>query len=188
MYCCGFCGVTAFGGQSPSEAHFKAVAPVPGMPEPPYSLSNMLLVDRMHAPNGEWWCCKACLDPRVRAQRMQKVVQMSVDYVQKIATAPPMETQLLSVMDVSVNLKERIDCYTRGEFNVKGMLRGMVGFAQTRHDTSDGADSGCVSDTFRHGQAATPSPATHPTSFFPWLHNLPQLVISHCALRPRSRI
>ena len=124
MYCCGFCGVTAFGGQSPSEAHFKAVAPVPGMPEPPYSLSNMLLVDRMHAPNGEWWCCKACLDPRVRAQRMQKVVQMSVDYVQKIATAPPMETQLLSVMDVSVNLKERIDCYTRGEFNVKGMLLG----------------------------------------------------------------
>ena len=41
MYCCGFCGVTGFGGQTQSAAGFKTVPVLPDFPAPPYAFTNM---------------------------------------------------------------------------------------------------------------------------------------------------
>ena len=40
LYCCAFCGKTAFGGQAPSAAKFSTVPATPGLPIPPHAYCN----------------------------------------------------------------------------------------------------------------------------------------------------
>jgi len=69
-----------------------------------------------------WLQCKACQTEKMRKQRMRRLVEMSPQYQEALLSAHPMEVQTLSLMDVSVNVKERVYGHACGEVRSDSVL------------------------------------------------------------------
>lgn len=126
MRICSFCGRTAFQ-QGTAWQGFHIMAPPSAVdiqelhacnpalqrcdPEciaPPYALQNMHMVHSMTTADG-WRVCEPCFrDKRRRLAHAQHIVPLSPLHQELLRQAPPLEAQLLSLVDMSFNLKQRL--------------------------------------------------------------------------------
>ena len=126
MYVCAFCGASAFGGQPKSAAGFRSAPATTDLGMPPAAFCNLPLESHMIEQQADgtqrWLQCKACQTEKMRKQRMRRLVEMSPQYQEALLSAHPMEVQTLSLMDVSVNVKERVYGHACGEVRSDSVL------------------------------------------------------------------
>jgi hypothetical protein len=65
-------------------------------PQPPH------LRGSMENQDGTWNCCRQCVEPRNRRQRMQFLSPICHDYLQHLVSSDPLVVQLLSVIDIGM--------------------------------------------------------------------------------------
>ena len=135
MFCCSFCGVTAFGGQSPSAAKFTRVEPIPGFPAPPFAFSNMDMRPYMEhratakpgqpPPPVQWNQCLLCTEARKKGKllhRMRYNVHLTQEYQRTLLACRPLDAQLLSVTDVTMTVKDRVMGHAKGVLDTQNGL------------------------------------------------------------------
>ena len=125
LMCCGFCGATAFGGQTPSAAGFSTVPASPGLPLPPHAFCNgpmqrHMIVEGKAGQPAEWRACGACKADPTKRKKYQ--VQMSPQFMKAVVSSYPLDVQMTSVMDVSVNLRDRVNGYAHGDIRSDNVL------------------------------------------------------------------
>ena len=128
LFCCGFCGVTAFGGECQSLAGFKSVKPM-GSPEPlpfpPYGACNMPMLDYMmttdNAGQQLWRQCGLCSakNGANRDGRMKHLGMMTQEYQEKLLACHPLDAQKLSLIDVSLTVTNRVCGHAHGVLKSK---------------------------------------------------------------------
>ena len=123
MHCCGYCGTTAFGGERLSQCAFKAVPPVGGLEDPPYTLQCATMLPYMTTKKGWWKACNGCAaGGPARLERMKHVVQLLPEYYQALLSLPPLQAQSLSLIDVSMQFNERVYGFAHGNMRQHGLL------------------------------------------------------------------
>ncbi|GAX85815.1 hypothetical protein CEUSTIGMA_g13230.t1 [Chlamydomonas eustigma] len=127
MFCCSFCGKTAFGGQSMSEdANFTLCKPTQNLPEPPYFFGNQVMRDYMVRKDAagveKWLQCSSCKSDKAQRRRLHHVVQCSPAYQEALLSTHPLVVQTTSVTDVSVNMLDRVCGHAKGEVRTDSVL------------------------------------------------------------------
>lgn len=126
MVCCAFCGSVSFG----NTARFSKTAQ--HMPLPPYALSNFFMLPHMTAgPNNEAWVCGPCTssmksDGIKAAAKVAHLVFYNTHYIQRILSLQPEAAQLLSLVDLSLDIKHRFNGYASGELTPRSLLDGPI--------------------------------------------------------------
>ena len=150
MFCCGFCGLTAFGGQTLQEAKFKLVDPLPDFPAaaPPYAFNNMdmraFMVEGhdLTAAAPRWHQCHLCTQARKEGKlchRMRHNLVISQEYQRRLLALHPLDAQLLSLTDVTMAVKTRVKGHAQGEIHTDNCLLNtfLVGRGPARDPTVD---------------------------------------------------
>ena len=133
MFCCGFCGITAFGGQTLQEANFKLVDPLPDFPAaaPPYAFNNMdmraFMVEGhdLTAAAPRWHQCSLCHKAGKEGKlchRMRHNLVISQEYQRRLLALHPLDAQLLSLTDVTMAVTNRVRGHARGEIHTDNCL------------------------------------------------------------------
>ena len=129
MRTCAYCGQCRFGGLHHSERNskFSSMAPPQGssLQNTPYGMKNSHLAGYTFDPVKKvWLVCNTCKRSTLaqRQKREQMAVNMKPDYLEKLLKSNPMDVQLLSLIDVSMNFKNRVEHMTKGIINQDSLL------------------------------------------------------------------
>jgi len=136
LRCCGYCGHVEMGGKNLTHSNGFTLKDPPTsypddsfpLPPPPAGLANAPLLKYMRKDeNNKWLCCSRCASLDVRAKRMKRLVQMPDDYRHMLLGLHVLQSQMLSLIDVSMNFKNRI---------IRNQPVGMVkGFVNTKQES-----------------------------------------------------
>jgi hypothetical protein len=98
---CAFCGHANLGGLD------SKLDTVPSQGDvPPYALANALMEDRTRDPSGRWYACSSC--KRKPSAWTRYLVMHSPAYCRSLLLLHPLHAQLLSLVDVSIEMVKKI--------------------------------------------------------------------------------
>jgi hypothetical protein len=121
LTCCAFCGHAALGGLDPKLHRVAAQGEVP-----PYAVANVLMEERTRDSNGRWLACSSCkTKPRVW---LPYLVLHSPMYTCTLLSLHLLHVQLLSLVDVSIEMVRKIHDFSHGVLKQSSILDGPLVF------------------------------------------------------------
>jgi hypothetical protein len=122
MYCCAFCGFVAFG--ATQKARFTRVRPSFGYTVSPYGMANVFMSKFTKDSNENiWFSCFACsTSETARNNCLHHVVMMGPAYLWSLYIEPPLQLQLLSLVDARTDVFKHYQGFVSGSLVQKSIL------------------------------------------------------------------
>jgi len=115
MRCCGFCEFTKLHLQG---THFSAIPNTFGIivGATSYGCSNIIMSTYTTINDGlHVFVCNACFEFYEQPEWIKYVVFQSMDYMKQILTNNPLHLQILSLIDISMKIEQKIYGFMHGQ-------------------------------------------------------------------------
>lgn len=133
MKCCSICGNVTFSNQK-KDMKAKNM----GRAIPPYAIANTFMWEYTYADDTQtsWHTCPLC---KAYPDRIKYIVFFSPTYIQTILKIHVSNLQLLSVIDVSVDVTRRVNSFVTGHIEKRSLFDNLIACNLSRcdknHDT-----------------------------------------------------